>query len=113
LFPASSAGNTFVYKGRCGDLNGRFCSMRCQDWYDTGNQPIVSSNFFDVQLPDRRAVVGPPGTAIGVSYYGERLDRRPANSDQGGHVKMRQSSDGFMIPCANCRREFDSIGSVD
>ena len=24
---------------------------------------------------------------------------------------MRQSSDGFMIPCANCRRVFDSIGS--
>ena len=34
-------GHTFVYKGRRGDPNGRFCSMRCQDWYDAGNAPIT------------------------------------------------------------------------
>jgi hypothetical protein len=32
-----SCGTTFVYRGRRGELNGRFCSMRCQQWYDDGN----------------------------------------------------------------------------
>src|SRR5215472_1400852 len=32
-----SCGTTFVYRGRQADLNGRFCSMRCQDWFDDGN----------------------------------------------------------------------------
>jgi hypothetical protein len=32
-----SCGYTFTYRGRRGDLNGNFCSMRCQDWYDAGN----------------------------------------------------------------------------
>src|SRR5215831_7118390 len=32
-----SCGSTFVYRGRQADLNGRFCSMRCQDWFDDGN----------------------------------------------------------------------------
>ena len=30
----------FVYRGRQGELNGRFCSMRCQDWYGVGNKPV-------------------------------------------------------------------------
>jgi len=43
-------GHRFVYRGRRGNvpgggtaslsLNGRFCSIRCQDWYDAGNEPI-------------------------------------------------------------------------
>jgi hypothetical protein len=32
-----SCGYTFIYKGRRDELNGNFCSMRCQDWYDAGN----------------------------------------------------------------------------
>lgn len=43
-----SCGRSFPYRGRQGELNGRFCSMRCQDWYDAGNpsydqqqQPII------------------------------------------------------------------------
>jgi hypothetical protein len=50
-----SCGTTFVYKGRQGEgshwigsdedghpspdasLNGRFCSLRCQQWFDDGN----------------------------------------------------------------------------
>jgi hypothetical protein len=32
-----SCGRTYIYKGRQGELNGRFCSMRCQDWYDADN----------------------------------------------------------------------------
>jgi hypothetical protein len=33
-------GYTFVFKGARRDLNGNFCSLRCQDWYDAGNAPI-------------------------------------------------------------------------
>ena len=33
-------GRTFMYRGRRGDLNGRLCSLRCQDRYDAGNEPI-------------------------------------------------------------------------
>jgi len=36
-----SCGHTFKYKGRRGDLNGNFCSMRCQQWFDDGNPPIT------------------------------------------------------------------------
>ena len=33
IVPCFVFGYTFVYKGRRGDLGGRFCSMRCQDWF--------------------------------------------------------------------------------
>jgi hypothetical protein len=42
-----------------GDLNGRFCSMRCQDWFDAGNNPISYSDI-DVPLGDWRVIAGPP-----------------------------------------------------
>jgi len=35
-----SCGHRFVYRDRRGELNGRFCSTRCQEWYDEGNEPI-------------------------------------------------------------------------
>jgi hypothetical protein len=40
IVPCFVCGYTFVYKGRRDDLNGHFCSMRCQEWYDAGNAPI-------------------------------------------------------------------------
>jgi hypothetical protein len=40
IIPCFVCGHTFVYPGRRGDLNGRFCSMRCQEWYDADNAPI-------------------------------------------------------------------------
>ena len=45
IVPCFACGHTFVYKGRRGDLNGRFCSMRCQDWYDAGNAPITDQRI--------------------------------------------------------------------
>src|SRR5262249_45813988 len=36
----------FVYRGRQGELNGRFCSMRCQDWYGAGNKPVNEENVY-------------------------------------------------------------------
>ena len=58
-----SCGHTFMYRGRRGDLNGRFCSMRCQAWHDAGNQPIGRSDPLSVQLRDWKVVAGPPGAA--------------------------------------------------
>ena len=46
IVPCFVCGYTFVYKGRRGDLNGRFCSMRCQDWYDAGNGPVSDEIVF-------------------------------------------------------------------
>ena len=40
MFAWYVCGYKFVYRGRRGELNGRFCSMRCQDWYDPGNEPV-------------------------------------------------------------------------
>jgi hypothetical protein len=37
-----SCGYTYVYKGRQGELNGNFCSLRCQAWYDDGNPQLPS-----------------------------------------------------------------------
>ena len=37
IVPCWSCGTTYVYRGRQGELNGNFCSMRCQDWYDDEN----------------------------------------------------------------------------
>ena len=48
IVPCFVCGHTFVYKGRRGDLNGRFCSMRCQDWYDAGNPPSPTAIVYVV-----------------------------------------------------------------
>jgi hypothetical protein len=114
IIPCRVCDCTFVYKGRRGDLNGRFCSMRCQGSYDAGNNgPTRSTSYvFGVALPVWTTVAGSPETAVGVSYYGKILDARPAKyrGDRDGHLKMRQTSKGFMIPCASCGKEFDSNG---
>ena len=46
IAPCFVCGHTFVYRGRRGDLNGRFCSMRCQNWYDAGNEPIGEETIY-------------------------------------------------------------------
>jgi hypothetical protein len=45
IVPCFVCGHTFVYEGRRGDLGGRFCSMRCQDWYDAGNPVAVTDSI--------------------------------------------------------------------
>jgi hypothetical protein len=39
IVPCFACGATFIYRGRRGELNGRFCSMRCQAAYDGGFTP--------------------------------------------------------------------------
>ena len=95
IVPCFVCGHTFVYRGRRGaasvwigsdddgypspdtSLNGRFCSLRCQDWYDAGNPRVT----------DQKIV------------YRWRDDR-----------PMRMGPNGFTIDCANCRKEFESLG---
>jgi hypothetical protein len=60
IVPCFSCGYTFVYRGRQGELNGCFCSMRCQDWYDAGNEPIGEEIVY--RCRDRRPMKrGPKG----------------------------------------------------
>jgi hypothetical protein len=93
-------GYTFVYRGRQGERNGRFCSMWCQDWFDAGNAPVSNANNYT--LTGWRVMAGPPGTKIGSDYYATVLGRQP--------IDMRPGRDGFYIRCAHCRKEFESKG---
>jgi hypothetical protein len=45
IVPCFVCGYTFVYRGRRGELNGRFCSLRCQEWYDAGGAPPKEPAF--------------------------------------------------------------------
>jgi hypothetical protein len=103
IIPCMSCGHTFVYRGRRGNLNGRFCSMRCQDWFDAGNPPISRSDPFSVALRDWKVIAGPPGIEVGSAYYVTVFGNRRLTD-------MRQSGDGFAIKCAGCSKEFTSRG---
>ena len=78
IIPCFSCGTTFVYRGRQADLNGRFCSMRCQDWFDDGNpsyeqQREHERKLINAPLADLIVVAGPPGM-IGRKLYAELFD---------------------------------------
>ena len=60
--PCFVCGYTFVYRGRRGELNGRFCSISCQDWYDAGN------GFITDQRATYRMRMGPNGFYINCAY---------------------------------------------
>jgi hypothetical protein len=98
IAPCFACGHTMIYKGRRGDLNGRFCSTNCQDWYDAGNPAPSNPVDYAVPLRDYVVIAGPPSLKIGSSSYG------------GIGIEMRPTSGGFTIRCASCRREFESKG---
>jgi hypothetical protein len=76
-----ACGYNFVYRGRQGELNGRFCSMRCQAWYDAGNP----------------------------SYERQRELTKIVYRDRAGRP-MKPGRDGFYIRCVGCEKEFESKG---
>jgi hypothetical protein len=41
-----SCGHSFRYRGRNHELNGNFCSPRCQNWYDNGNPRHRDINLY-------------------------------------------------------------------
>jgi predicted nucleic acid-binding Zn ribbon protein len=110
-----SCGYTFVYRGRQGELNGRFCSMRCQDWYDAGNpsyeqQREHERKLLNVPLADLVVVAGPPGM-VGRKPFDELFDAAArAMGVQRETYQMKRTREGYIIPCAHCRKDFDSKG---
>jgi hypothetical protein len=68
IVPCLVCGYTFVYKGRRKELNGRFCSMRCQDWYDVGKAPITDQKVAYRSRFDKLMRMGPKGFYIDCAY---------------------------------------------
>jgi hypothetical protein len=67
IIPCFVCAYKFVYRGRQGELNGRFCSMRCQDWYGAGNKPINEEIVY--RWRDGRPMrMGPKGFYIDCAY---------------------------------------------
>jgi hypothetical protein len=81
-----SCGYTFVYQGRRGELNGRFCSMRCRDWYDDGNpsheqQREHERKLLNAPFADLVVVAGPPNVKPGSKHYRPGNQRRQFNHE--------------------------------
>ena len=67
IIPCFVCANKFIYRGRQGELNGRFCSMRCQDWYDAVNKPVNEEIVY--RWRDGRPMrMGPKGFYIDCAY---------------------------------------------
>jgi hypothetical protein len=133
IVPCWSCGHTFVYRGRQGaasvwigsdedghpspdtSLNGNFCSMRCQEWFDGHNptyeeQQEQERKLLNVPLADLVIVAGPPGT-IGRKLYNELFDAAAqAMGQQRETYPVRRTREGYTISCAHCRKDFDSKG---
>jgi hypothetical protein len=104
-----SCGYTFRYRSRRGDLNGNFCSARCQEWYDAGNpsfeeQRELQRELDSAPLHSFTAVAGPPDT-VGANPWQSIID---ASGD--GTPILRRGTNGFYIRCAGCQKEFESKG---
>jgi hypothetical protein len=106
IVPCWSCGQTFVYRGRQGELNGNFCSMRCQDWFDGGNPTYEQQceherKLVGAALGDFVVVAGPADSEVDSKYYkGLGFSGMP----------MRRGTNGFYIACKHCNREFESKG---
>jgi hypothetical protein len=101
-----SCGSAFRYKRRR-DLNGNFCSMRCQDWYDVGNTPIEhdhAEKAYKTLNNKWRVVARSPGVEVGAPYYAGMFPRHHSSTT------MTMTEKGYQIRCASCHREFESKG---
>ena len=98
IVPCWSCGHTFVYRGRQGELNGNFCSMRCQDWYDDGNPTYEQQCEHERKLTGAAlgsfvVVAGPPELEVGPNYYAGVFPKGFK------FTPMRRGSEGFYIAC--------------
>ena len=100
-----SCGYTYVYKGRQGELNGNFCSLRCQAWYDDGNPQLPSDLAVEaLKVPvDKWKVVAGPGLEAGQPYYSAVF---PAGRK---FTPMRMGPKGWYIHCCS-NQKFESLG---
>jgi hypothetical protein len=110
-----SCGATFIYRGRKGELNGRFCSMRCQQWFDDGNpsyeqQQEQERELSKASLDSFVVMAGPPGT-VGRRPYAELLDAiAQARGKPRQSYQTKRTRDGYTIQCPQCRKDFESKG---
>jgi hypothetical protein len=113
IVPCFSCGYTFVYRGRNGDLNGRFCSLRCREWFDQGNPSYEQQQEYErkllaAPLDSFRVVAaagavspGPPGVEVGSQAYPWAESPSPT---------LRRGTEGYYIACRHCNKEFESKG---
>ena len=127
IVPCFSCGHTFVYRGRQGaastwissdedghpspdtSMSGRFCSMRCQQWFDDGNpsyeqQCEYERELIKAPLDTLVVVAGPPDLVVGANYYAGVFP------EGFKFTPMRRGSEGFYIACKHCNKEFESKG---
>jgi hypothetical protein len=60
------------------DLNGNFCSLCYQAWFDAGNAPIEHDHAvkaYKARMDTWRVVAGPPGVEVGALYYASVFSR--------------------------------------
>ena len=111
IVPCFSCGATFVYKGRQGELNGRFCSMRCQAWFDDGNPSYEQQQEQERELLnaplDSLVVVAGPANMVGRKPYAELFGAVAQSRGKPRETyQTRRTRDGYIIPCAHCRKDF-------
>jgi len=72
-----SSARTFRYRGRQGDLNGNFCSLRCQDWYDAGNPALHQESTTVYRWRDDSPMrMGKHGFLINCANCGQEFDNK-------------------------------------
>jgi hypothetical protein len=109
IVPCWSCGTTYVYRGRQGDLNGNFCSTRCQAWFDEGKATYEQQceherKLMGAALGGFVVVAGPPELEVGANYYASVFPKGFK------FTPMRRGSKGFYIACKHCNKEFESKG---
>jgi hypothetical protein len=83
-------GRDMLYRGHGGDDNGRFCSVRCRELFDSGFPPYEPVNLRKLFATRWRVTAG----------------------GDPGHMPapMRMGPAGFFINCAGCKKQFESKG---
>ena len=87
--------------------------MRCQAWFDDGNpsyedQQEHERKLLNVPLTDLVVVAG---SMVGRKPFDELFDAAArAMGVQRETYEMKRTRESYTIPCAHCRKDFDSKG---
>jgi hypothetical protein len=91
-----SCGRTFRYRGRQSALNGNFCSVTCQDWYDAGNPALHQEPTIVYRWRDGRPMkMGTRGFLINCAHCSQEFDSkglRCCTSDCERRYRERQDN---------------------
>ena len=95
-----SCARTFRYRSRQGPLNGNFCSLRCQDWYDAGNPALHPEPTIVYRWRDGHPMrMGARGFLINCARCGQEFDSkglRCCTPDCERHYRERQDNLAIM-----------------